>query len=506
MSEKKTVKIVTIITSIILVLTALFAVTYALLTGETIAEDPNSYKTGLLAITATSKTENISLASTIPMSDEDGINTEPYIFTITNVGNLDYRFDLKLLSTGDSSSDTVISPSFIKLQIDDGDVTTLSSSRGIIKENITLKAGESIDVKLRAWLSIDTTNDQIGRIFTSKIVADGQAIYTDTNSDITLAAHITRLYTPNDTATNNGLVYNLDSSDQIMKDIAGNLRYYGANTTYDEDGTTVTNKLKNYIYFNCDTYPDNNCETWRIIGVFGNLVKLIRASSIDDLSWDYDYNNDLSSQTYNNNWKNSSLRELLNGEYMNNENTEYYNYTTNGAAKKLLNFNTDKTGIKDSTRNLIAEVSYNLGGFKDSAEMYPNEIYRLELEGAGFDETYDSTLIDKIALPYASDYAYATNFKSCNYPLNNYNNTDCMNYNWMQTIFSNASFNWLLNRNTLSSTKVSAVTQNGTIEYDVEANNESNTMVTPILYLNSTVIIHSGDGSASDPYRIIIEQ
>lgn len=184
MINKKTIKIVIIVMSIILVLIAFFAASYALFTNETTSTDINSYTTGLLDVTAKSKTDKISLTSALPITDEVGIQTEPYIFTVENIGNLDYKFDLKLLSTGDASTNTVILPGFIKLQVDDGEVTTLASSSGIIKEDVVLKAGETMEVKLRVWLSMDTTNDQIGRTFTSEIVADGEAVYTETNDSV----------------------------------------------------------------------------------------------------------------------------------------------------------------------------------------------------------------------------------------------------------------------------------------------------------------------------------
>lgn len=41
------------------------------------------------------------------MTDEEGIETTPYVFSIKNTGNVDYKFDVKLLST---SSNTINSP------------------------------------------------------------------------------------------------------------------------------------------------------------------------------------------------------------------------------------------------------------------------------------------------------------------------------------------------------------------------------------------------------------
>ena len=174
-------KIIALIVSILLTITAVIISTYALFTSESVADDPSNYTTGLLLITAKSKSENISLMNELPKSDEDGINSEPYIFTIKNQGNLDYKFDIKLLSTNSSS----LSPQYIKIKVDDEEVTTLSSLiNSKIKSDVVLAAGQSIDVTIRVWLSFDTPNSEIGKTFTSQIVTDGQAIYTSTNTDI----------------------------------------------------------------------------------------------------------------------------------------------------------------------------------------------------------------------------------------------------------------------------------------------------------------------------------
>ena len=64
----------------------------------------------------------------------------------------------------------------------------------------------------------------------------------------TLAGVITNLYisstkTP---VTNNSITYQYDTKNSLMKDNAGNIRYYGASPN-------------NYVYFNCDSYPRTNC-------------------------------------------------------------------------------------------------------------------------------------------------------------------------------------------------------------------------------------------------------
>ncbi len=235
--NKKKIIIVVIVLAISLIGFSLLNSTYSLFYHEDIASNSDNYSTGLLSITATGKGDSISLTNTLPMSDTEGAATTAYTFTIKNIGNLDYKFNVKLLSTGDSS--TTIDSQYIKVKVDNDPVTTLSSlSNSIIKNNITLSAGQSIDISIRVWLSSNTPNTQIGKVFNSKIVTDGQAVYTSTNKSVYdywtgAAKTIADLYT-NSTKTpviNNNITYQYDTTNNLMADVAGNIRYYGKSNT-----------------------------------------------------------------------------------------------------------------------------------------------------------------------------------------------------------------------------------------------------------------------------------
>lgn len=181
MKNKKKITLGVLIISIILVIVAVVSTTQAYFSNDAYANNPTEYQTGVLSIEAVSKSSNISLDNTLPMSDTDGLSTTPYVFTIKNNGNVDYKFDVKLLATNTNTFDS----QYIKLQIDNEEVTTLSSlSDNVIKKDIILYAGKTIDISIRIWLDENTPNSQIGKSFNSKIVIDGQSIYTETNTDI----------------------------------------------------------------------------------------------------------------------------------------------------------------------------------------------------------------------------------------------------------------------------------------------------------------------------------
>ncbi|MGN1342146.1 MAG: hypothetical protein ACI4VL_02835 [Bacilli bacterium] len=505
MKNKKNIKIAVIILSIVLVVIALTTATYSLFYSESTAANPENYSTGLLSITATSKSDNISLTDALPMTDEDGINSTPYTFSIKNIGNLDYKFDIKLLST----SSNTISPQYIKLKIDDGEVTTLSSlTNSVIKSDVTLKAKESIDITIRTWLSIDTPNSEIGKTFNSKLVADGQAVYTTTNYEIErIADTITKLYTPNTTAVNNSITYNYDNINNLMEDTQGNIRYYGASPN-------------NYVYFNCETYPDTNCELWRIIGIVDGKVKLIRNESIGSYSWDTSASG-VNSGYGINEWSQADLMKLLNPGYESNtdlnssgtsitvNNSLYYNsgsgtcYSGSKNATKSCNFT--NTGLKnDTTRNMISDSTYYLGG-GSSASIYSNAALTMErgttvISNPSDGITRTTSWTGKIGLMYPSDYGYATDFTKCSQTLINYDSsTDsyaCRTNDWLY----NGAFQWLLTPRSSNARYAWYVHSAGFVDIGNYVFNAYG--VRPVLNLNSELVIESGSGTESDPYRI----
>ncbi len=490
--NKKKIIISIVILAIALIGFSLVNSTYSLFYHEETASNTESYSTGLLSIVASSKGETISLNNTLPISDTDGINTTPYTFTIKNIGNLDYKFNVKLLST--SSSDTTVDPQYIKIKIDNGDVTTLSSlTNSIIKSDITLAAGESIDISIRVWLSIDTPNSQIGKVFNSKIVTDGQAVYTSTNNEVTGAAFINSLFTPNTTVTNNNITYNYDTTHNLMQDIGGNVRYYGADPN-------------NYIYFNCSDYSNqtsDTCETWRIIGVFEGKVKIMRGSTIGSLAWDQDKNIDSSVTTFDNDWSTSSLQVLLNEQYYNGDTAGTVTYYSGYEGSTSTSLNMSSLGIKNSaTRNLISDTLYYLGGHS-STSVYSDTIYEKE-RGTTVYPRRPTTWTGKIALPYPSDYGYAADLGSCNQTLYKYNDSTCTSTNWMKNIITNNGGNlgWLLTHKSLSSVGAWRVGSSGGVYDDYGTCNDGG--VAPVLYLGSEQEIESGTGTSSDPYRLSV--
>ena len=303
-----------------------------------------------------------------------------------------------------------------------------------------------------------------------------------------------KIYSPNTKVINNGITYNYDTTNSLMQDIGGNLRYYGASPN-------------NYIYFNCSDYSNQSsttCETWRIIGVFDGKLKLIRGSQIGSYSWDNKNESTGAENDYGkNDWTDARLMKLLNPGYESKTTggSLYYNaksgncYSGQSNATKACNFTS--AGIKnDTTRSLIADTIYYLGGH-NSSSVYPNQIYEKE-RGTAVYSGRPTTWQGKIALPYQSDYGYAANLGKClDKNLASYNDATCTSNNWMKAITASSS-DWLLTSDSDNAYGVSFISSFGDVYY---YNSSTVYGITPVLYLNPEIGV-KGTGSSSAPYQI----
>ena len=386
--------------------------------------------------------------------------------------------------------------------------------------HIVLLTNESISTSktsytLYIWIdgaNYTNPNTMMNKTFSFKLHADGEGAVVKKSP--TIAETITELYTSaSKTAiTNNSITYNTAPSVSLMNDRlggtttdldGGNIRYYGASPN-------------NYIYFNCSDYSNqtsSTCETWRIIGVFDGKVKIMRNESIGQYSWDNkDTPTGAESDDGTNDWTEARLMKLLNpSDYYivdSNDNnlgqSLYYNSTSGECYSGQNNTTVDcdfaSTGIKnDETRNVIAEVTYNLGGF-NGGFIYPNQIYGYE-RGTTVFPGRPTTWTGKIALAYLSDYGYAADLNQCKQTLVNYNNSTCTSNNWMKAIIA-SNYGWLLTPNSASGNVAGIVNSSGNFNYYYGPYYARG--VVPVLSLISELDIGSGTGESNSPYQLSV--
>ena len=526
MNKKKKIFLITGIS--LLVLIAIVGGTYAWYVWTTSDSDTTKIVAGVGAATVTFDGGSDISANLRPVSDKSkGIVKNISVKGDTTGLVFNLYLDMTTLDTNlkHESFKYEFYKGTTKVKEGNFSTTYLNSNTTTCSKNntnhIVLLTNESISTSktqytLYIWIdgaNYTNPNTMMNKTFSFKLHADGEGAVLAK----TAAETITELYTSaeKETIQNNSIDYHIAPSVSLMNDRlggtttdldGGNIRYYGANPN-------------NYIYFNCSDYSNqtsSTCETWRIIGVFDGKLKLIRGSQIGKYSWD---NKNTSTGAENgagkNDWTTARLMKLLNpSDYYivdTNDNdlgqSLYYNSTSgkcySGQNNATVDCDFTSTGIKnDTTRNMIAETTWNIGGWSNSS-VYPNQIYEYE-RGTTVYTGRPTTWMGKIALAYPSDYGYAVDLNKCKYyRVDEYKDTACVSNNWMKTILGVSSNGWLLSTHSGGSYDVSFVHLNGSVS-NFYLGAQLVYEVAPVLYLSSELGIELGDGSSSNPYKLSI--
>ncbi len=263
----------------------------------------------------------------------------------------------------------------------------------------------------------------------------------------TLAEYIKSQYTGNQ--GDNALYYHNSTLTNGAGD--NSYRYAGA-----------SDSVNNYICLGSDaaTCPDANL--FRIIGVFGDQTKVIRAKSVGNKQWH---------TSESNTWSSSSLNTYLNGEYL-----------------------TSLGTLADK----IATTTWKVGGgsWSNIVKSVPKTAYQYEVGSSASTTTYDA----KIGLMYVTDYYYSASPSA--WTLVGYNKSDATKdyraaktTNWLYL----GSYEWTISR--FSDTAITAfgVSSTGFVSgYDVT----NSYVVRPSFNLLSSTTYVSGSGSMSDPVRV----
>lgn len=177
---------------IIILLVIATGTTQAIKTYQTdiLADKYENYTTSYLQINNNSDTKTLISFDSIPLEDEEAMSKiASQKFVITNTGTLPYVFNIKFLPLNDEG----INSEYIKIQINDympsklnklnNDVTENDKSTYINKilQNNYLFPGESIEIKIKVWLDINTPNSEIGKNINLSLVTTGYAdsLYLD---------------------------------------------------------------------------------------------------------------------------------------------------------------------------------------------------------------------------------------------------------------------------------------------------------------------------------------
>ena len=224
----------------------------------------------------------------------------------------------------------------------------------------------------------------------------------------------------------------------------------------------ASDSVNNYIRLGSDetTCPDANL--FRIIGVFGDKTKVIRAKLVGEQKW---HTSEL------NTWSSSSLNTYLNGEYL----------TSLGTLK-----------------NKIATTTWKVGGgsWDNIGKSVPKTAYQYEVGSSASSTTYGA----KIGLMYVTDYYYSASPSA--WTLVGYNESDATKdysaaktTNWLYL----GNEEWTISRFSGNTSSVLYVYSDGYVSNHYVALSHH---ARPSFNLESSVKYVSGSGSMSDPVRV----
>ena len=315
---------------------------------------------------------------------------------------------------------------------------------------------------------------------------------------------------------------------------------YGKGTTYikalyDNDVLRAANGLKKdntsdanirYEGANPNNYVSFNDELWRIIGVFGDNIKLVRSEELIKLSWDSS-DSSVNNGWGVNEWSQADLKEYLNTNYYggtsvtcyvdsNNSTTTCPTGSLNSTSKSMINnytWNTGAINLEDTTILNQETFALNTVPFYNAERGSVNGKICTSGNNCNDTVTRSTTWQGYVALPYATDWAYASSETACATNMNdgydaandNYDNMTCKRNNWMHHGSTMDETMWMLSPYAYSdhASGVWFVFGVGVVGNGALASNALS--VFPSVYLNTEVKITSGSGTSSDPYILSVE-
>ena len=364
-------------------------------------------------------------------------------------------------------------------QVSGYDITTKSGLLTLFKNReitATSKKEEKWNINITFVNYDENQNANAGKSMSAKVMIQKE------EEKVFLADYVKSLYTG--TQGENSIYYH----DSSLTNGAGDssYRYSGANPN-------------NYVCFGTNTTPCPTDNLYRIIGVFGDKVKLIKYDYATSalLGTDGDY---ASTGTPNASYYKGSLTTI---------NTYYWNNSTkkNTWSESLLNKTNLNTNfinnIGEEWANKIATTTWKVGGntYANISQVVPSVAYQNEIVNPVTTNTTDNATeySAKIGLMYVSDYGFGADPSAWTTTLYNYdgsvNGSTIRSLNWMHMGY----YEWTLSRSADRSGSAFFVYYVGGVDDD---NVLSNYAVRPSFNLESSITYLSGSGSASDPMVI----
>ena len=413
-------------------------------------------------------TSSINLSNSYSMSRNRGLQTTPYSLTVTSYCDSYVGFNLYIatLNTNTLTDENIHY------------ILTNKGSKEAIVEGILSEAANGVSdfddaSKTELNTGLKGTYGSIYKIHSTFIPLKGSSEY-----DLYLFVDENATNTTMNKTFKAGVAVKAYDRESNLADwvIAKYTGVQGENNIYYHDSTLAngagdnsyryagaSDSVNNYICLGSDaaTCPDANL--FRIIGVFGDQVKVIRAKSVGDQKWH--------SSSLSNTWSSSSLNAYLNGTYL----------TSLGTLADKIATTTWKAG-GGTEANIVTSV--------------PKTSYQYEVGSSASTTTVDK----KIGLMYVSDYFYSASPSA--WTLVGYNESDATkdyraatSTNWLYL----GSYEWTISCLSESTDYAFYVDSTGYVDLDLVT---SSYAVRPSFNLEFSVKYVSGSGSMSDPIRV----
>ena len=306
-----------------------------------------------------------------------------------------------------------------------------------------------------------------------------------------LASYITNLYTG--TQGENGIYYH----DASLTNGAGDNSYRFAG---------ASDQVNNYVCFGSNVTPCPTDNLYRIIGVFGDQVKLIKYDYATStlLGADGDY-----SQAYTATWNDSSFTSKYIGNNLANIAGYTWNYKNNPSINYGSGSNEWSTSLFNKTNlntnylnkigttwsNLIEDTTWKVSGHTTSS-VRPKVMYTAEITNAT--RTYGpENGTSKIGLMYVSDYGFAAAPSAWTSDMNSYSSSLITSVNWMYM----GLIEWTITPNSSNSGYVFYLGTDGNLA-TFYANNRCGAR--PVLYLKDSVAYAGGSGTKDSPITLVV--
>ena len=457
-------------------------------------------------------TTSIKLTNSYPMSRNKGLQTTPYTFTVTSYCDTYIGFNLYLATL---NTNTLAASNIHYI------ITEKGSKEALVEGTLTSSLDDASNftdaekTELNAGLS--GTYGNIFKLYNNKVPYKGSTTYdlylfVDENAteyqnttfaagvavksyereaDPTLLAnYVKSLYTG--TQGENSIYYHDVSLTNGAND--NSYRFAGSSDV-----------VNNYVCFGSSEAPCPADNLYRIIGVFGDRVKLIKSDYANSnlLGTNGDYSPGTNTMSGSSTYK-GELATI---------NRYYWNYANNTSINSGYGSNTWSTSLLNKTNlnqnfitnigaewaNKIDMTTWKVGGntqnniySQPAKTAYQNEIVNPVTTNSTDNKTEYSA---KIGLMYVSDYGFAAVPSAWTANLNTYNGEAIKNANWMYMGLNE----WTISRGANIAWYVFRVYSTGNVA-TYYANDAY--AVRPVFYLSSSVNYASGSGSAADPIMV----